>query len=138
MSVNNRERRLTDIALSWILDEIESRYASLMRRRRQQLLGSLRDWLRLAGHREMAEHGWAIIAADPNGVETAYLITPRAPTPRDVRELDRVRQESDDGLVVFAAPTRDSDDAALIEWICAGRPLQAAEYMSIPARLGVR
>ncbi len=132
------ERHLTGTALAWILDEIERRYASLMRRRRQQLLGSLRDWLRLAGHRETAEHGWSIVAADANGVETAYLVTPRAPTPRDVREVDRVRQKSDDGLVVFAAPAQDPDDAALIEWICEGRPLRAAEHMTIPARLSVK
>jgi hypothetical protein len=130
------DRRLTSAALRRILDEIEWRYASLMRRRREQLLGSLRDWLRLAGHREVTEEGWALIAADPNGVETAYLITPRAPVPGDVREVDRVREAREDGLVVFAAPAQDPDDAALIEWICEGRPLGAAGHMTIPERLG--
>jgi hypothetical protein len=122
-SAGDLDRRLTDTSLAWILDEIEWRYARLMRRRRQQLLGSLRDWLRLAGHREVAERGWALIAADANGVETAYFVTPRAPTARDVQEVDRVREKRNDGLVVFAAPAQDPDDAALIDWICEGRPL---------------
>jgi hypothetical protein len=136
-SAGDPDRRLSPPTLASILDGIEWRYASLMRRRRQQLLGSLRDWLRRAGHHEVAEHGWAIIASTPNGIETAYLVTPRAPTPRNVQELDRVRDKSNDGLVVFAAPTQDPDDAALIDWICQGRPLGTAGYASIPARLGV-
>ena len=83
---------LSAAALAAVLDEIENRYARQLRQRREQLLGSLAGWLDLAGHRPaLTDNEWALVTAPPRGRPVAYLVTPRAPAPSDVRDLDRLR-----------------------------------------------
>jgi len=137
---------LTSDALETVLDEIETRYARQLRRRRASLLGSLEEWLQQAGGkpRQLADE-WAVAADIPGGEPSVYLITPRAPSPSDLRRLDGLRPQGSahggfqaTGHLVFAAPAQDEEDKRLIAWIVDQRPLSTHPHVSIPDFLGIR
>jgi hypothetical protein len=127
-------------ALDHVLDEIESRYARQLRRRRTALLGSLAEWLQRAQREPRpVRDEWALAASHPGGV---FMITPRAPTPANLRALDGLRAEHPDGRAVdghllFAAPVQDPEAARLIEWVVDRRPLEVHPYVSAPELLGL-
>lgn len=137
--------QLTAAALAAVLDEIENRYARQLRQRREQLLGSLADWLDLAGHRPTStDNEWALVTAPPRRRAVAYLVSPRAPAPSDVRDLDRLRGLTareggrlPDGCLVHAARTLDPDEEDLIKWIIDKRPLTTRPHHAVPDLLGL-
>lgn len=114
--------RLTDECLSGVLIRLEWEHARRLRRHRQQLVDTLSDWLRQSGHEVALLPGWTLVATGgPN--DGVYLITPRAPTPEDLRRVDRARQEVDGQLGAIVAHNPELVDGArreLIVWI-AGR-----------------
>jgi hypothetical protein len=134
---------LTTNALESVLDEIESRYARQLRRRRASLLGSLEEWLRQAGGnpRPLSDE-WALAANAPDAEPSVYLITPRAPSPSDLRRLDDLRPEGAGngeahGRLVFAASVQDEEDQRLIAWIVDHRPLSTHPHVAVPDLLGI-
>ncbi|TQN42486.1 TIR domain-containing protein [Blastococcus colisei] len=124
---------LTDTALEAVLDMVETRYAGLIRRRREQLLGSLTDVLTRDGYDVVPAADWAVVAqpTDGNGPPRIFLTTVRAPTPRDLFLLHGLREplvhEADvarmEGVVVH--PVADLDAAAheIVTWVSGGRSL---------------
>jgi hypothetical protein len=133
-------------ALNAVLDEVESRYARQLRRRRMSLRGSLEEWLRRAGgNPSPLSDEWAVAVDAPGRAPSVYLITPRAPTPSDLRRLDGLRLQRAKsrgaevkGRLVFAAPVQDEEDQRLITWIVDRRPLSTHPHVGIPDLLGIR
>lgn len=133
------ERELTDDALARVLDEVELQAARQLRRRREQLLGSLSDFLFRAGARRSALEGWALLAERDGHPAKVYLVTPRAPSPRDLRTVDGLREQT--GIadcvaaVVHDVADRDADRAALLGWIADTRPLTVEALAKIGEEL---
>jgi TIR domain len=129
------DAELTHDSLRRILDEIEVRYAKLYRRRREQLLGSLIESLEAGGYEVAAAGDWALLAQAAGSAPRIYLTTPRAPTPRDLHSLDRMRAtqlqwlpEQVDAVVAHPVADLDATLAELVEWIAQGRRLSTT-YM---------
>jgi len=135
---------LSDTALKRILNEIEWRCARQVRRRRTQLLGSLNDWLFQAGFRFNPVDDWAVLAEREGESPSVFMVTPRGPTPADLREVDllRIRVPSADpdkirGCVVHSTPDQDPDNRALVEWALSGRPLATRGLDDLPVLWGL-
>jgi hypothetical protein len=129
------ERKLTDGVLARVLDEVELQAARQLRRRREQLLGSLNDFLFRAGAHRTPMEGWALLAERDGQAAKVYLVTPRAPNPRDLRAVDGLRQQTGIadcvGAVVHDVADRDADRAALLTWIADTRPLTVEALIEI-------
>ena len=128
-------RELRSDALAAVLTAVELRYARQLRRRRAELLGSVADWLFQHSYSTKQVADWAIASTSARGSEHVWLVTPRAPVPTDLRELDRLRTAVGvdcEGTVIHDTPILDADDLALIEWITDNRPLAAARLQTVP------
>ena len=73
-----------------------------------------------------------------------FLVTPRAPSPRDLRRLDDLREQREiasgrsvEGCLVYASAAQDADDEALLRWIVDRRPLQTRLHERVPDLLGM-
>lgn len=121
------ERRLTDEALARVLDAVEVQVARQLRRRREQLLGSLGDFLFSAGALRSNVDAWALLSERAGQPPEVYLVTPRAPTPVDLLAVDRLRESTGladcRGTVVHDVADRDEDRATLLQWIVDNRPI---------------
>jgi hypothetical protein len=106
---------------------VELQAARQLRRRREQLLGSLSDFLFRAGARRSSLEGWALLSERDGQPAKVYLVTPRAPSARDLRAVDELRRRTGIadcvGSVVHDVANRDADRAALLGWIVDTRPL---------------
>ncbi len=82
---------LTSAALDRILSRIQIEHAAAIRRRREQLLGSLREILRMKGGYKsvLPVEDRAITAMTSNGLEI-FLATPRVPRPADLFAVHRL------------------------------------------------
>ena len=125
------DQDLTDDALSRILDRVEIAHARALRRRREQLLGSLRDKLMMDGCTCEPVGNWAIVATAVGKKPAAFLITPRRPRPEDLHALHTVHigASSTTGLDLSAALVHeiehiDGTQRALLEWIGESRQLE--------------
>lgn len=127
------ERQLDEAALQRVLDEVELQAARQLRRRREQLLGGLSDFLFQAGARRTLVDTWALLAERDGHDPEVFLVTPRAPTPGDVRAVDLLRDATGmsgcQGRVVHNVADRDVEASALVDWIVDSRPL---EVTSLP------
>ena len=85
------DAELSSTSLSAVLDAIEMQAARGLRRRRTQLLTSVDMALMSAKIKRRPLDGWAVLAEPSGAPPTAYLITPRAPLPVDLRLLDQLR-----------------------------------------------
>lgn len=133
------DRELTPTALAKILREVELRHAHQIRARRRDLLGSVEEWLDRVGGAYRPVADWALASVDPRGAEQVWLVTPRAPVPADLREVDLLRQGVGahcKGVVVHETPVLDRNHQALIEWITDSRPLDTTHLQAIPDLLG--
>lgn len=132
------DRELTPTALAAVLHEVETRHAAQLRARRKDLLGSVETWLR-DGHRTSRPVAdWALASTDADGNHHLWLITPRAPVPSDLRQVDLLRQRlgiAVRGMVIHETPVLDPDDEALISWIAEDRPLGTAHLQALPTLL---
>jgi hypothetical protein len=136
LSGANNGRKLRKDALARVLDEIDTRHARQLRLRRSEMLGSVEDWLGAAG---IAFGGtddeWGIATDWPAGGGSVFLVTPRAPTPGDLRRLDALRRHHDPrgrGYLVYAAPVRDESDEKLLKWIVGRRRLATRLHERVP------
>jgi hypothetical protein len=125
---------LTEAALDRVLDAVETRYAGLVRRRREQLLGSLTEILTREGYQVVPAADWAVVAqpsSSRGGEARIYLTTVRAPSPRDLHQLHGLREplirelggEELKGIVVHPAADLDKDAHEIVTWIGDGRSL---------------
>lgn len=130
--------QLTCEGLATVLQEIETRHATKLRERRKDLLGSVEAWLR-AKHRDSHSVGdWALASTDHMGNKHVWLITPRAPVPADLRQVDLLRRQfavDSNGIVVHETPVLDPDDEALISWIVENRSLGTTHLQAVPTLL---
>lgn len=139
------ERVLRDGTLAAVLDEIEVRHARQLRLRRVGMLGSVEHWLRVAGVAcDATQDEWGLAADWPDTRGTVFLVTPRAPSPRDLRRLDDLREQREmasgrsvEGCLVHASAAQDADDEALLRWIVDRRPLQTRLHERVPDLLGI-
>lgn len=113
------ESVLTAACMAKLARTLEWEHALRLRRHRQQLVDSLSDWLRQGGHDVVSLPGWTLVATDgPNA--GVYLVTPRFPTPADLRRVDLARQAVNGELSAVVAHNpelSDGDRRDLIVWI---------------------
>lgn len=120
--------QLKSETLRALLERIELSHASALRRRREQLLGSLIDHLEASGCSWDPLTEWAIIARATDHIPSAFQVVPRTPRVDDLRALDRERdrvQSSADIGNIGASLVHDvehmaEDHADLLQW--AGDP----------------
>ena len=84
---------LTAAKLGALLAEIEFTHAKALRRRRDQLLGSLRDKLRMDGCTVVPVTDWGILATASRREPAVFLVTPRRPQPEDFYALHIARRD---------------------------------------------
>ena len=125
------EDGLTSRALDRLLERIEIAHAYALRRRREQLLGSLVDHLEAAGCSCEPLADWAIMASADHHTPSAFLVAPRAPRTEDLLALDRVQDRAKvstgntdlaASLVHDVADIAD-DQADLLTWVGEPRAL---------------
>ncbi len=121
--------KLTDEALLEVLERVEMRHARELRRRREQLIGSLRDKLVVDGCTCAPAGDWAVMATASGRKPAVFLITPRAPRPQDLYALHLVHLHASaaagaelTAAVVHETEHVDEDQLALLRWI--GEPRQ--------------
>ena len=126
-----RGGELTSAALGVLLERIELSHASALRRRREQLLGSLIDHLEASGCSCDPLSEWAIVASATDRVPSAFQVAPRRPRVEDLRALERERDrvQGSAGIGDFAASlVHDVEHMAqhhadLLQWVGAPRDL---------------
>ena len=122
--------KLTDESLERILGEVELRHARALRRRREQLLGSLRAKLVKDGGCCRPVEDWAVVASVPRGGHSVFSLTPRRPSPGDLYHLHQIHSKAsrDAGGNLKAALVHASEDIdvaqeSLLDWIREGKGL---------------
>ena len=122
---------LTPEALRVLLDRIELSHASALRRRREQLLGSLIDHLEASGCSCDPLAEWSIIASATGRVPCAFQVAPRRPRVGELRALARERDRAQGSTAIgsiAASLVHDvehmaQDHADLLQWVGAPRGL---------------
>ena len=123
---------LTATTLSTILERIETAHARSLRRRREQLVGSIVDNARRDGCACDAVADWALLVAADGRRPAVFLVTPRRPQPKDLLALDRIRRRiasnADSSTALAAAVAHDVhhmpvDHQRLMDWIGEPREL---------------
>ena len=79
-------------ALQETLEQIELAHARALRRRREQILGSVTEKLRIDGCTCNPVDDWCVLAMGNNGHAGLFWVTPRRPEPRDFHSLNHQRQ----------------------------------------------
>ncbi len=125
------EGKLKSAVLVTILNKIELGHARALRRRREQLIGSLRDILAWEGGCSRPLDDWAILASFPNGETSVFQITPRCPRPHDLFELHQIRTNLLPGtetgcgaVLVHAAGNICAEKKDLLDWIRDGKGME--------------
>ena len=135
-----RDRVLTASALTRTCRALEVLHADRLHRHREQLMGTLADWLRQAGNTVTLGPDWTVVA-DDGAAETLYLVTPRAPTAGDLHRAHLAREARRSGLpAIVAHNPRDLDAAAvaLNAWVADGRNISTAIHEDLRHQLGAR
>ena len=83
---------LTPHALENVLETIEHSHARAIRRRREQILGSVTEKLRINGCTCHPAADWCILATSPNGESGLFWVTPRRPELGDFYALSQEHQ----------------------------------------------
>ena len=126
---------LTATTLSTILERIETAHARSLRRRREQLVGSIVDSARRDRCACDAVADWALLVTADGRRPAVFLVTPRRPQPKDLLALDGIRRRTasnvDSSTALAAAVAHDvqhmpEDHRRLMDWI------------GHPRKLGVR
>ena len=126
-----QDGELSSAALRVLLDRIELSHASALRRRREQLLGSLIDHLEASGCSCDPLAEWSIVASATGRVPSAFQVAPRRPLVEDLRALERERDRArgSAGIGDIAASLVHDveymarDHADLLRWVGAPRGL---------------
>ena len=134
-------RTLSTRALAMTLDEIELAHARALRRRREQILGSVAEKLRNDGCTCSLANDWCVFASGPNGESGLFWVTPRRPEPKDFHSLskqhERVKQnggfKSLQASVVHESGRLAEDYQELLDWLSSisGRGLATVGTCSV-------
>ena len=123
--------RVKEDCLHRLFERIETAHAGALRRRRDQLLGSLIANLRSDGCSCEPLDNWAIVATAPKRRPSVYLVTPRRPRTEDLHTLDLLhgRAETSKGVTgIDACLAHDVEHMAdhhgdLLNWVASPRSL---------------
>ena len=123
--------RVKEDCLHKLFERIETVHAGALRRRRDQLLGSLIASLRSDGCSCEPLDNWAIVATAPERRPSVYLVTPRRPRTEDLHTLDLIhgRAEASKGVTgIGACLAHDvehiaDDHSDLLDWVASPRSL---------------
>ena len=116
---------LTPDALAGAVDAIELAHAGALRRRREQILGSVTQKLRMDGCECEPADDWCVLATGSNGASGLFWVTPRRPETKDFygvsRQHKRVTKEWDleelKGVVVHESGRLADDHEELMGWL---------------------
>ena len=116
---------LSPDGLALVLDRIELGHARALRRRREQILGSVTEKLQADGCSCRPVDDWCVVAQGPSGSSGLFWVTPRRPEFRDFYSLSRHhdRVKTDSGLdclhssVVHEAGRLAPDHQSVLEWL---------------------
>ena len=132
---------LSAIALEKTLDAIELAHARALRRRREQILGSVTEKLRIEGCTCSPTDDWCVFASKPNGESGLFWVTPRRPEPKDFHSLsqqhERMKQnwgfKSLQASVVHESGRLAEDHQELLDWLSriSGRGLATVGTCSV-------
>ena len=132
---------LSPDGLAVVLDKIELGHARALRRRREQILGSVRKKLQDDGCTCSPVDDWCVVAHEPSGRSGLFWVTPRRPEPTDFHSLSRHhdRVKIDSGLdclnssVVHEAGRLAADHQNLLDWLSriSGRGLATVATCSV-------
>ena len=133
---------LTSGALASTLDAIELAHARALRRRREQILGSVTQKLRMEGCECHPADDWCVLATNPaNGDSCLFWVTPRRPATKDFYGLSQQhdRMASAGGLanlkgaVVHDAGRLADDYQEMMGWLSrlSGRELATVGTCSL-------
>lgn len=132
---------LSKDALATTLDEIELAHARAIRRRREQILGSVTEKLRNDGCTCSLTDDWCVFASGPNGESGLFWVTPRRPEPKDFHFLsqqhERVKQNGSftslEASVVHVSGRLANDHQELLDWLSSisGRGLTTVGTCSV-------
>lgn len=124
--------KLTEPAVQRILARVEREHARAMRRRREQMLGSLRTKLLSDGCSAAPAGPWAVVGTKDGHRSAVFLVTPRRPRPRDLLDLHHTREhvitsvdEPLDASVVHETADIAESEIELLTWIAEPRSFQA-------------
>ena len=129
--------KLSSSALRVLLDRVELSHASALRRRREQLLGSLIDHLEASGCSCDPLAEWSIVASATGRVPSAFRVAPRKPLVEDLRALEQERDRARDSVgiggiaasLVHDVEHMAQDHADLLEWAGAPRGLSLGRIL---------
>ena len=133
---------LTSGALASTLDAIELAHARALRRRREQILGSVTQKLRMEGCECHPADDWCVLATNPaNGDSGLFWVTPRRPATMDFyglsQQYDRMasagRLANLKGAVVHDAGRLADDYQEMMGWLSrlSGRELATVGTCSL-------
>ena len=130
---------LTGTSLATVLDAVEVASARQLRRKRSQLLGTMRDWLSQAGFDWQAVTDWGGVASRPDSAPKAMMVTARPPSARALRETDILRRQADCPTATLVHDTidQDAESTELLDWIMSDRPLTTVALAGMPNTLGI-
>ena len=111
--------------LETTLDAIELAHAHALRRRREQILGSVKEKLRTDGCTCRPADDWCVFAERLNGRSGLFWVTPRRPEPKDFYSLskqhERVKRSGGlevlQAFVVHESGRLAEDHQELLEWL---------------------
>ena len=141
------ERELTAEQLRHVVLQIEIAHARALRRRREQLLGSVRDKLFQGGYHCEPIDDWAVFATRPSRRPSVYLVTPRRPRPEDLYDLHclhaKAASNSDNGLsgaLIHDINYIGAKERQILAWLTESRPYESLLFpewvLSDSARVG--
>ena len=137
----SNEGILTSDALTTTLESVELAHARALRRRREQILGSITEKLRTDGCTCSLAADWCIFASKSNEESGLFWVTPRRPEPMDFyslsRQYERVKQRS--GIrdlqtsVVHEVGRLADEHKELLDWLSSvsGRKLSTIATCSL-------
>ena len=119
------KRTLSEDALEKTLGAVELAHARALRRRREQILGSVTEKLRIDGCVCHPADDWCVLATAMGGDSGLFWVTPRRPDAKDFyslsRQHERVMQEQGftrlAASVVHESGRLAEDHQALMDWL---------------------
>ena len=126
-------------ALTSILERIQITHAKALRRRREQMMGSLRDKLHRGGCTCEPVKDWAIFATAENRKPAVFLVTPRRPQPEDLYTVHLVCHDVTDhaslsdlsGTVVHEVEHLPDEQQEVLAWIARIGQLKVRRLRSV-------
>lgn len=126
------EGELTEGRLRHVVLSIELAHARALRRRREQLLGSVRDKLFQGGYDCEPIDDWAVLATRPNWKPAVFLVAPRRPRPEDLYDLHCLHNKSMTnsngevaGSLVHDVKHVDTKEREVLDWITESQPYES-------------